>query len=78
MEEINKFSVNLVTQDEFKEYLLTILDNKFESAESSKMDLIYLNCGSIDDILSDDLHIKILSFISPYITITIFIITCNI
>jgi len=65
MEEINKFSLNLVSLDEFKEYLLTILDNKFTSKESSKLDSIYLNCGSIHDILSDDLHIKILSFISP-------------
>ena len=65
MEEINKFSLNLVTLDEFKEYLLSILDNKFKLKESCKLDSIYLNCGSIHDILSDDLHIKILSFISP-------------
>eukprot|EP01084_Bolivina_argentea_P158421 275966_1 len=65
MEEIGKFLTTVLTLNELKSHLLNILDTKFQNKESDFMDSIYLNCGSIHDILSDDLHIKIISYISP-------------
>ena len=65
LEDLQGFIKNLVTLNELKDYLLTVLDNKFKMKEEDKLDSIYLNCASIHDILPDDIHIKILSYISP-------------
>ena len=65
MDDIHKFLINLLTFDELKEHLLSLLDDSFRNQQHDKLDSIYLNCGSVHDILSEDLHVKIISYLPP-------------